>query len=97
VLVLDTPVYYQANSGAQMVRERQQQFERQYGFPSNALPSENYLTFDRVRELGERHNIAWNTINPEYGLRWALRPWMARLRRQWEPARFVILIGRGKA
>ena len=96
VVVLDTPVYRQANSGARMVQERQLQFERQYGFPSNALPSENYLTFDRVRELGELHNLAWEALVPAYGFHWAARPWIARLRRQREPARFILLIGKRK-
>ena len=94
VVVLDTPVYRQANSGAQMVQERQLQFERQYGFPSNAIPSENYLTFDRVRELGGLHSLAWEPLTPVYGFRWVVRPWIARLRQQREPARFIILIGK---
>lgn len=96
VVVLDTPVYHQPKSGAQMVRERQAQFLRQYGFPSDALPSKNFLTDEQVRKLGDVLDLHWREVAPGYGLRWALRPWMARLRRQREPARFVILIGERK-
>jgi hypothetical protein len=39
-------------------------------------------------ELG----IQWKAIRPWYGWKWALRPWKARLKRQREPARFVILL-----
>jgi len=93
VIVLDTPVYHQAASGAQMVIERQAQFEREYGFPSNSIPSENYLTNARIQELGEIHGLHWQTFMPFYGFPWAIRPWLAKLRHHREPARFMILIG----
>jgi SAM-dependent methyltransferase len=93
VIVLDTPIYWQASSGARMVQERQGQFQRHYGFPSNTLPSENYLTDDRIRQLGSMVGLTWRKLVPNYGLGWVLRPYIHRLRRQREPARFAILIG----
>jgi hypothetical protein len=32
-------------------------------------------------------------VRPDYGLRWAIRPWMARLRRRREPASFRVIVG----
>ena len=93
VIVLDTPIYRQAISGALMVQEREAQFQLSYGFPSNALPSQNFLTDDRLRQLGDVLGLSWRVVVLNYGLRWMVRPYIARLRRQREPARFAILIG----
>jgi SAM-dependent methyltransferase len=93
IVVLDSPVYRSAASGAQMVREREAAFTQAYGFPSNALPSENYLTDQRLQELAETLHLHWRFIHPFYGWRWWLRPLVAKLRQQREPARFVMMVG----
>ena len=93
IIALDTPIYHQSNSGIQMVQERQMQFKLLYGFPSDAISSENFLTEGRLDDLADTFNLHWRKIIPRYGLRWWLRPWIARLRNHREPARFVILIG----
>jgi SAM-dependent methyltransferase len=94
VVILDSPLYTQADSGRQMVRERQQHFTQAYGFPSDALDSENFLTYQRLDELSSQVGIQWQFIQPFYGWRWALRPWIARLRGLRQPARFCLLGGR---
>lgn len=94
LVIMDTPVYHDAASGQAMVREREEAFRQRFGFPSNALPSENFLTYDRLSELGTRLRLRWEIHEPWYGLRWALRPWVARLRGRREPARFLLIIGR---
>jgi hypothetical protein len=38
-------------------------------------------------------SLRWRFIQPWYGLRWALRPWLARLRGHREPATFQLIIG----
>jgi SAM-dependent methyltransferase len=93
VVILDTPIYRDGRSGEEMVRERQAQFRARYGFPSDALPSENYLTYRRLDELGAEAGIRWRLVRPFYGLRWAIRPWLARLRRRREPAAFRVIVG----
>jgi hypothetical protein len=75
-----------------MVAERQQQFTRQYGFPSNALASENYLTYQRMDELTRILNLNCQILTPFYGLSWVLRPWKARLLGQREPAKFHLAV-----
>lgn len=94
VVILDTPIYASAESGARMVQERQARFERSYGFPSDALASENFLTYARLRALGQSVGIEWQEFKPFRGLRWMLRPWIARARGTREPAEFLLLVGR---
>lgn len=94
MVIMDSPFYHDPTSGRQMVREREERFAQRYGFRGDALPSENYLTFERLVELGRRLNLAWEIHRPFYGWRWALRPWIARLRGGREPATFVLAVGR---
>ncbi len=93
VILLDSPVYRDGSSGEAMVRERQAAFERTYGFASNAIACENYLTDARLEELAALLDLQWQFIAPYYGWRWAARPWIAKLRRRREPARFLIIVG----
>jgi len=93
VVILDSPVYHHSQSGEQMVIEREADFYRRYGFASNALPSENFLTYHRLERLAERLFVCWEYHFPFYGLSRAIRPLWARLRGHREPARFVLLAG----
>jgi ubiquinone/menaquinone biosynthesis C-methylase UbiE len=93
LVILDSPVYQDGTSGIQMVQERETYFKQTYGFASNALPSENYLTYRRLDELAEALGIEWQIHRPFYGWRWALRPWRARLRGHREPAQFMLIVG----
>lgn len=93
LVILDTPVYRDPKSGEQMVREREAQFIKQVGFASNELPSENYLTYARLGSLARELGIAWKLITPFYGLRWMLRPLIAKLLRRREPAKFHVIVG----
>lgn len=92
LVVLDSPVYHDAGSGAQMVKERESAFLKQYGFASNALPSKNYLTYAEIKQLGEALDLRWQKLTPFYGLNWLLRPLKAKLLRRREPAKFHVLV-----
>ncbi len=94
VIILDTPVYSNGASGASMVAERQAQFVRAYGFSSDGIKSENYLTYDRLHALGRSTGFEWDLSRPFRGLRWATRPWLARLRKRREPAEFLLIVGK---
>lgn len=94
VVIMDTAVYHNPASGAQMVQERERLFREMVGFPSNALPSENYLTYDRLAALGRQLAVAWR-------LHWPVPAWRRRVRRlrAWlggrrEPAQFPLIVGR---
>lgn len=93
LVILDSPVYHDPQSGKQMVAERESFFTRKFGFPSNTLKSEHYLTFKKLQELAENLQINWQIIKPFYGLKWHLKPLLAKLRGSREPARFLILVG----
>jgi ubiquinone/menaquinone biosynthesis C-methylase UbiE len=74
VVILDSPIYKNASSGDQMVREREAQFTRQYGYPSNTLASENFLTYQGLKDLAEQLCLNWQSLTPFYSLVWSLRP-----------------------
>jgi ubiquinone/menaquinone biosynthesis C-methylase UbiE len=93
IIIIDSPVYYNAKSGEKMVEERKTSFLSQYGFASDAIQSKNYLTYSQMDLLGSKLNIRWKHIRPFYGFRWAIRPWLARLRSSREPAEFGLWVG----
>jgi len=92
LVVVDSPVYADPSSGDMMVAERQAEFQRKYGFPSNALPSENFLTYRRLGELAAGLGMELRLIDPEFSLAWRLRPLKARLLGRREPAKFHVIV-----
>ena len=94
IVIMDSPLYRDGNSGRQMAQERQELFAAQYGFRGDALPHENYLTHERLAEIGGALSLQWQFVKPFYGWRWAIRPWLARLRGRREPASFYLIVGR---
>ena len=92
LMVMESPIYRRLKSGRQMVAQRRADFERRYGTPSDALPSQEFLTWRKLDALAGELGIRWKALRPWYGWKWALRPWKALLNRQREPARFVILL-----
>lgn len=93
IVILDSPVYHDSQSGTAMVVERAAEFERRYGMRSEALPSRNFLTYGEFESLAQELGIRWRWLTPNYGLRWLLRPWLARLLGRREPANFHIILG----
>lgn len=94
VVVMDTAVYQHQSSGRQMVAEREAAFLRQFGFASNALPLENFLTYGRIQELALTVGVAWQFVWPIPAWRRLVRWLKVRLRRQREPSKFPLLVGR---
>jgi SAM-dependent methyltransferase len=90
VIISDTPWYSREESGRQMISERHAAFLRKFGTASDSIPSLEFLTDERLRLLEERLSIQWTIHTPKYGLKWALRPFHARLRHKREPSRFRI-------
>jgi ubiquinone/menaquinone biosynthesis C-methylase UbiE len=93
VVVLDSPVYKRPEHGEQMRQERRRQFEKQYGFASDSIPSREYLDEPLLGELARTAGLSWRIYRPWYGWRWGLRPWKARLLGRRPPSRFWILVG----
>ena len=92
VIIADSPWYSKEESGRLMLRERRSSFERQFGFASDGLASQEFLTDRRLRQLEKLFGIRWEIHNPNYGLRWAMRPLIARLRNKREPSTFRIYV-----
>jgi hypothetical protein len=93
LVILDSPVYQNAASGRQMVREREELYQKQYGFASNALASQNFLTFAQLAQLGQSCSLRWASFHPFYGWGWEIRPLKARLLQRREPAQFRVIVG----
>jgi ubiquinone/menaquinone biosynthesis C-methylase UbiE len=94
LVILDSPVYRRSAAGEQMVEEREAQFKSKYGFASDNLQSENYLTYARLDELAKQFSITWKYFTPFYGLCWMLRPLVSMALRRREPAKFHLIVGR---
>lgn len=90
VIVSDTPWYSQSESGRRMVAERRAAFLWKYGTASDSIASLEYLTDERLRKMEEALSIRWEVHCPPYGMKWALRPIVAKLRGRREPSRFRI-------
>jgi SAM-dependent methyltransferase len=90
VIISDTPWYSREESGRQMISERHAAFLQRFGTASDSIRSLEFLTDERLRLLEEQLSIQWTIHKPKYGLKWALRPFLARLRRKREPSRFRI-------
>jgi SAM-dependent methyltransferase len=94
IVILDSPVYKLRVHGEAMRSERQQLFEHQYGFRSEALHSVEFLDEPMLAGLATGLELTWTIYRPWYGLRWHLRPLMARLKGRRPPSRFWILEAR---
>lgn len=93
LFILDSPLYRREECGRQMVEERRLEFQKQHGFRSDSIPSQEFITPSALDALGLSLGLVWNIYTPWYGLGWALRPARAWLRGRREPARFQILWG----
>lgn len=90
VIICDTPWYGSEESGMKMVAERRLRFLQKYGTASNSIQSLEFLTDEQLRSLEMKLQVRWSIYSPAYGLKWAMRPWIAKLRHRREPARFRI-------
>ena len=92
VILADTAWYSSEKNGLTMLEERRAQFQRVYGFASDALPSLEFITDQRLAGLQKELAVRWQTFHPAYEWRWRLRPLVAKLRGRREPARFRVYV-----
>ena len=93
VIIMDTPIYRRHQDGEQMREERHRQFEQQYGFRSDSVPSIEYVDEQMVKRLAADLNIHWTIHRPWYGWAWHSRPLKAWWERRRASSRFWILVG----
>lgn len=94
VVILDSPLYTNPCSGQQMVQEREARFLSTYGFASNALPCEHFLTPRRLDELSAELGMSWRSYLPRLDFRTSVERKVNGLRAHREPARFPVIVGR---
>ena len=92
-VIIDSPVYRRQEHGEQMREERHRDFEKRYGFRSDAIPSLEYFSEGTLADLAAELGIHWTIHRPWYGWKWWWRPWDARFRGRRPPSRFWILDG----
>jgi len=94
VIVLDSPVYYDAASGEALASERQVEFQRRYGLTTDALAHENFLTPQRLHALAIELGLMWRLHQRWQGWPARLRAWRARAAGQRELAHMPLIVGR---
>jgi SAM-dependent methyltransferase len=97
IVIADSPWYSQTSRGERMLAERHEGFLKRFGTPSNSIPSLEFLTDERLSDLEQALNLRLERHVPFYGLKWAMRPLIARVRGRREPARFRIYTARKAA
>ena len=94
LVIMDSPVYRHAKSGERMLKQRQQDWQEQYGSDFGASPSEGFLTRRRLHRLGRALDLEWRVYPLPLGWRWHLTPFVALALGRREPARFPLIVGR---
>ena len=92
IVIIDTPVYEQAESGHQMVAERESSFEKRFGFKSNSLNSQNFLIVDQIGWLEQQLGGQIEMIHTVPDFRRAVRRIKTKIKGERESAEFPILI-----
>jgi hypothetical protein len=77
-----------------MVQERRARFLATYGFASDALPSEHFLTPARLQQLGSELGLEWQVHRPGLDWRSAVSRTVGGIRARREPAHFPVIVGR---
>jgi ubiquinone/menaquinone biosynthesis C-methylase UbiE len=91
--VLDTPFYRHAASGQHMVHDRQQRFLSAYGFASDTLQAEHFLTRKRLHEVSGALQVRWRIIEPKKTVRGRIGDRVMGLRLRRETAQFPVVVG----
>ena len=94
VIISDTPWYAREESGRQMLAERREAFLRDHGTAADSIATLGYLTDERLRGMEDALSIRWEVHRPWYGLRWAVRPLVAKFRGKREPSKFRLYVAR---
>lgn len=90
IMILDTPIYRDPTSGAAMMEERRRHQLATHGLATN-LDTAGYLNWAQIGGWSQRFDCRVDTLRPWYGVKWALRPVMARILGTREPASFALI------
>jgi SAM-dependent methyltransferase len=94
VIIADTPWYAREESGKQMLAARRAAFQRSHGTAADSIAALGFLTDEHLRRMEDALSIHWDLHRPWYGLKWAMRPLVAKFRGRREPSRFRLYVAR---
>jgi len=97
LVILDSPWYRCEQDGAAMVAEKRRLAPTTFGERAPALlalPFIEFLTPARLRSASRELDLQWRRQRVRYPLWYEARPLLARLRKQREPSRFDLWVGR---
>jgi SAM-dependent methyltransferase len=97
LIIADSPWYSRDESGKQMLVERRSHFFSRFGTFSDSIHSQEFLTDEGLEQLARMFGLNWQRHTPFYGFRWSLRPWLAKLKKRREPAKFRIYVATKQA
>jgi len=89
VYIVDSPIYDDSGSGSSMLRERRETVRDRFGIALADDSPGSFLTTDLLREIPSTLQV--EILSPRYGLRWQLRPLLARALRRRSPAAFKVI------
>jgi SAM-dependent methyltransferase len=92
IVIADTAWYSSEASGTRMIEERRAAFIERFGTASDAIRSLEFLTDNRLKAMEQHFGLKWQVHTPYYGLRWAMRPVVAKLQGKREPSTFRIYV-----
>ncbi|HEY3342337.1 MAG TPA: class I SAM-dependent methyltransferase, partial [Anaerolineae bacterium] len=91
LVIMDSPLYHDNASGEAMVINKRAGFKTHYGYTSEALASQEFLTWQQLGELNQSVSCSWRMIWPVATWKRAWRMLKARFTIQREPAQFPII------
>ena len=80
-----------------MLAERQAAFLQRHGVAGDSIAMLGFLTDAWLQEMQRALSIRWEVHRPWYGLAWAMRPVVAKLRGRRPPSRFRLHVARKRA
>ncbi len=93
LVVMDTPFYRNAESGARMVREREAAFLAAHGFRSDAAGGEGFLTYRRLAALAGALGVRFRLLRPRTFWPMAAASLASRLAGRRETSVFPLAVG----
>ncbi|MBZ5587484.1 MAG: class I SAM-dependent methyltransferase [Acidobacteriia bacterium] len=93
LVVMDTPFYRTAESGARMVHERQEAFLAAHGFPADACGGEGFLTYRRLAKLAAVLGVRFRLLHPSPFWSMAVASLVEQLAGRRETAVFPLVVG----
>ena len=97
MIISDTPWYAREQDGRRMLAERQAAFLQRHGVAGDSIAMLGFLTDAWLQEMQRALSIRWEVHRPWYGLAWAMRPVVAKLRGTRPPSRFRLHVARKRA